>query len=437
MMKALIAFCFGLSTALCALQKSTPPLTPPQEPRPRVHAREFENQFLKIRIVPGWTVPRSADQTLNLIRGKYLLSIDPIFGHASGVIGGRFSEIVSGKKSIDAVMGDVAQPAGGFECAQWPPEELGVSKKMFLLNLYTDSSKVDNGCTFPSSGLPVWFGSFFSGQGSESDYAITLTYRTDNVNSLPEKGSPELKHVLGEAIRMLRSLQLKPPIVISKVDPPSAPPGTTVAIYGSGFNVLNQAPEVQFSDFPNNPMPRPIVATDGKSLTFQVPTSMNTVSCQAGLINVGESCVPVPANHVDLNDCLPNPDGSTNFCGIPIPPATYQISVTPGSGISSNPVPFTVTAPKPNPVSILLLYPNYLVLGGDTITVRGSGFTSNGNTVQIGSLIVPNLPSPDGKTITFQAPAPGDGSFIPGLRIFYARVFNANGQSNSISFDYR
>ena len=259
-MKALIAFCLGLSTALCALQKSTSPLTPPQEPRPRVHAGEFENQFLKIRIVPGWTVPMAADQTVNLIKGKYLLSIDPIFVHASGRIGGRFSEVVSGKKSIDTVMRNVDQPAGGFECAEWPPEKLGVSKKISLINLYTDSSKVDNGCTFPSSGQPVWFGSFFSGQGSESDYAITLTYRTDNVNSLPGEGSPELKHVLGEAIQMLRSLQLKPPIVISKVDPPSAPPGATVAIYGSGFNVLNQAAEVRFSDFPNNPMPRPLGA---------------------------------------------------------------------------------------------------------------------------------------------------------------------------------
>lgn len=84
-----------------------------------------------------------------------------------------------------------------------------------------------------------------------------------------------------------------------------------------------------------------------------------------------------------------------------------------------------------------LLYPNYLVSEGDTITVRGSGFTSTGNTIKIGSTVVTNLSSPDGKTITFQAPGPAGSSFIPGIRIYHASLSNANGQSNSISFDYR
>jgi hypothetical protein len=100
-------------------------------------------------------------------------------------------------------------------------------------------------------------------------------------------------------------------------------------------------------------------------------------------------------------------------------------------------VSFTVATPKPNPVSISLLYPNYLVSEGDAITVRGDGFTSSGNTVQIGSAKVTNISSPDGKTIAFQAPAPAGSSFIRGIRIYNAWVFNANGQSNSISFDYR
>jgi hypothetical protein len=202
--------------------------------------------------------------------------------------------------------------------------------------------------------------------------------------------------------------------------------------------VLNQSAEVLFSEFPNNPMPAPIVAADRKSLIFKVPTSINTISCQVGRIDVNEWCVPIPPNHVDVDDCPSKGDGSTNFCGKPLPPATYQVSVTAGgSGISSNSVPFTVTAPKPNPVSISLLYPNYLVSEGDTITVRGHGFTSSGNAVQIGSAKVRNLSSPDGKSITFQAPAPAGSSFIQGIRIYDASVSNANGQSNSISFDYR
>jgi len=121
-MKALIAFCLGLSTALCAQQKSTSPLMPPLEAQASTRPNQFENQYLKIQILPGWTVAPSTDQTLNLIEGKYLLSINPIFVHASGIIGGRFGE------SIDAVMANVDQPAGGFECAQSAREELVVTK---------------------------------------------------------------------------------------------------------------------------------------------------------------------------------------------------------------------------------------------------------------------------------------------------------------------
>lgn len=237
---------------------------------------------------------------------------------------------------------------------------------------------------------------------------------------------------------MLKTLDLKPPLLISKVDPPSASPGATVTIYGSGFSLPNFNIAVSFSDFPNNPMPAPLIAADGTSLTFQVPTSINTISCEAGYIDVYENCVPVPVDHINLNDCLQKSDGTTNFCGVPIPPARYQISVTAeGFGISSNPVPFTITAPKPSPVSISLVYPNYLVSEGNTITVRGSGFTSTGNTVKIGSAVVNEISSSDGNTITFRAPAPSGDSLIRGIRTYKASVSNANGESNSITFDYR
>jgi len=93
-----------------------------------------------------------------------------------------------------------------------------------------------------------------------------------------------------------------------------------------------------------------------------------------------------------------------------------------------------VIAPKLGAVSILLLYPNYLASVGDTITVRGSGFTPTGNTVQIGSAVVENLSSPDRHTIKVQAPAAGELSFIPGMKIYSATVTSASGQSNSISF---
>jgi len=431
-MKVLFALCLGLSTAICA--QTTWMVVPALAAQATARSPEFENQYLRIQIVPGWTVAASGDQTLNLIQGKYLLSINPIFTHASGVEGGRFSEIVQGMPSVDAVTGNVDQPASGGECALYPSDALKVTKEIALGNLYTDSSKMGNGCVFPTSGPPAWFGSFFSGGGPESEYTITLSYNTTDVNALPRKGSAQLRQVFTEVAAVLKTLRLKPPIVISEVSPQSAPPGATVTIYGSGFALSGSKAIASFSGVTDDL--NAIVAEDGKSLTFQVPTSLLTVSCQEGRILIGGFCLPIPAGHVDVNDCPRKSDGSSNFCGIPIPPAIYQLWISAG-GVNVGPVRFSVTAAKPSPVVISLMYATSFVTPGDMITVRGSGFTVSGNTVQIGSAKVTNVSSPDGKTITFQAPAPAGSSFIQGIRIYNAWVFNANGQSNSISFDYR
>lgn len=401
---------------------------------------EFENQFLRIRILPQWTMAATEDQTLNLVRGKYLLSIDPIFTHASGIIGGRVAEYAGEKQSIKAVTANVAQPAGGFECAQMPSDAIVVSENLSLWNLYTDNSKVGNGCVFPSNGRPVWFGSVFSGPGSESDYSITLTYSSNEIDGFPSKDSVELRRVFGEVKEMLNTLQLKPPIVISGIDPESSSPGATVTIHGRGFHLFNQSVDVRFKEFPNNPMPPPVIASDGNSLTFEVPTSISTISCPPGRIDVNEWCVPTPPNHIDVNDCPPKPNGSMNFCGIPMPAGTYQLWVTTG-GIGTDFVSLTITSRADTKVSITLLYPNSLVSVGEVVTIRGRGFTATDNTVMIGSAVVPGLPSPDGKTISFRAPDPEGTSFIRGIRIFNAifnaTITNANGKSNSISFGYR
>jgi hypothetical protein len=51
--------------------------------------------------------------------------------------------------------------------------------------------------------------------------------------------------------------------------------------------------------------------------------------------------------------------------------------------------------------------------------------------------VVNDLSSADGKTIALQAPAPAGDSLIRGIRTYKASVSNANGESNSITFDYR
>ncbi len=83
-------------------------LTAQSSPAP---GRPFDNPYLTISVQPGWTVTAAPDQRLNLVKGKYRLTINPVFTHASGIVGGRFSEIVEGMRSLVAVTGNVDGPA--------------------------------------------------------------------------------------------------------------------------------------------------------------------------------------------------------------------------------------------------------------------------------------------------------------------------------------
>ena len=290
---------------------------------------------------------------------------------------------------------------------------------------------------FPSSGKSIWFGSFAVVETPQSESTIKLSHQTDDVNSLPGKGSAELTQVFAEVVDMLKTLRFKRLTTISRIFPHAAPPGATVTVYGSGFRVEGQPAGIAFSELNVNYMPDPVIALDGRSLTFQVPTSVETVSCQAGRILIGGFCLPIPPNHINVNDCPLDSAGGANFCGIPTPPGKYQITLGGGAGMSGDSVPFTVTSPQPRKVEISLMYPVYLVGESYTITVHGSGFTRDSNSVRIGTLILNKLPSPGGKTITFRAPEPPADSLIPGRRVYEVSVVNASGESNSISLEYR
>src|SRR3989442_95389 len=112
-----------------------------------------------------------------------------------------------------------------------------------------------------------------------------------------------------------------------------------------------------------------------------------SVSCQEGRILIGGFCLPIPLGHIDVNDCPRKSDGSSNFCGIPIPPTTYQLLINAG-GVTSPSIPFTVTAPRSTPVLISLMYQVAFVSAGNVVTVHGSGFVANGNSIRIGDAVV-------------------------------------------------
>lgn len=409
----------------------------PESPAVPSQALHFENQFLSLEILPGWTIapPGARAQNgwiLTLTRGRYVLAIDSLFGHASPVPGGRFSEILNNQPSVQAVMGDVERPAGGFECSLTPLPKTRVSPAITLLDLYTDPAKAKGnryGCHFPAKPAPVWFASFFGGVGPETDYSIALTYHSADIDALPRKDSPELAEIFDQVAQMLRTLHLKPPVVITKIVPISGPPGTTVTVYGKGFTLPRQRASAIFGELPNSAELGTHVAPDGESLTFVVPASVTRVSCPAGKVEVNENCAAIPPGDIDVYYC-PN-QGSSN-CSTPITPATYHVFAEDSPGLRSNGVQFTVTAPPATSVSLRLLYPAYYVRAGDVVTLRGSGFTSTGNTVHIGSMLVPNQGSA-GDSIRFAVPNIPHSSF----QSFKVSVSNSNGASNVLTLAYR
>lgn len=399
--------------------------------------RTFENRYLKMTILPGWQVASSPPEA-KVIHGKYVLTINPIYVHASGIEGGRFEEATSGMPSVIAVRANVEGP-GGVICAESRPgQEMIVNAKMSLGNLYTEDTKanLEGGCKFPSDGKSAWFGALFVGESSESEYTITLAYDTTDVNELPKKGAPELTQVLNDAKTMLKTLELKPPVVVSSIEPKSARPGETVRVIGSGFNLPGNGVEPSFSKLPNLGTPKPTISPDGKSLTFVIPTSISVSTCPPGYLQKDGFCVVEPAGHDVTNDCPRRSGGSANFCGVPFPPGTYELKMA-GSMVESNGVTLSVLPPKPTPVFISMLYPNYMVEPDESITMRGKGFSATGNTVKIGDAVVRDVPSPDGTTLTFPAPMPAGTSMIANLAYYLASVANSNGESNSITVVYR
>lgn len=400
----------------------------------------FENPYVKMIILPGWTTSPSTPE-LTVSHGKYVLTINPIYQHASGVEGGRFGEATSAMPSVHAVRAEVDGPWGTTCALDGPAQNLIISAKLSLSNLYTNDTKsnVNDGCKFPSDGRSAWFGSLYVGAGRESEYTITLAYDTSDVNELPKRGSPELTRVLSDAKTMLKTLELKPPLVISKVEPTSAQPGATVTIFGSGFNLPNNDVRPSFVKLRDLDVRKVAIAPDGKSLTFVLPTSISVSTCPSGYIMKDEYCAVEPAHYDASHDCPRKNDGSANICGIPIPPGTYEIEVV-GSMVQSNRVSFTVEAAEPTPVFISMLFPHLGIAPGETITIRGKGFTPTGNTVRIGNSIVSNVPSPDRQNLTFQAPAltgaelKTSGAYLT-ARV-QASVENADGNSNPIEFEY-
>jgi hypothetical protein len=177
----------------------------------------YENSHMKVVLLPGWTA-KSARRTpaaVNITKGNYILYINTQASQASGVEGGRFSEIAMGAPSADAVV--TVQPS--------PPCGKAESRPVFdphtRVDLYVSKpdSKSEEWCNAPSSGATVWYFSYitdaaggyfnFYVPGQNRALVVTMAYRSKDVDRLPLKGSAELESMLSEMTSIARSLKIK------------------------------------------------------------------------------------------------------------------------------------------------------------------------------------------------------------------------------------
>ncbi len=100
--------------------------------------------------------------------------------------------------------------------------------------------------------------------------------------------------------------------------------------------------------------------------------------------------------------------------------ASLNVSV---GGVISNQIPV-----------VFYLAPNYGRVGTQ-VTINGSGFAYNGNTVNFGSTTIPNLYSSNGTSVTFTIPQVGTIYCIqaPCTQNFNVSVSNSNGTSTNAS----
>lgn len=187
----------------------------------------YENQYMKITIPAGWTVTQATETVyvkdvlqkhpnpaaVNITKNNYILYINTQAQQASGIAGGRFSEIAQGAPSADAVIQiHPSSPCGFSETNPGFPDHPRV-------DLYVDSRSNRELCAHPSTKATVWYfsyitdrsGSYFNyyKEGEPLSFVITMAYNSKDVNKLPVKGSAELNTMLNEMTAIINTLEIK------------------------------------------------------------------------------------------------------------------------------------------------------------------------------------------------------------------------------------
>lgn len=196
-------------------------------------------------------------------------------------------------------------------------------------------------------------------------------------------------------------------VSITSLSTLNAQVGTSVTVYGSGFDVTG----TNTIHIGNSTT---VVAGGGNTLTFVVPSMPNgTYSVYVTNSRGTSNSLSLSVTQVQ-SVCNPTPwyQPSAWF------PQQYQCGVY-------------------STISLNSISPNWAAIGA-TITVKGNGFSPTGNTVYMGSSIVATVASTNnGTELTFTIPPQLQGPYglqqvVPGN--YAVRVVNATGsQSNSLT----
>jgi hypothetical protein len=198
-------------------------VTPTPNPTaPLAQSQVYNNQYMRVTIPSGWSAKQATNNptALNITKGNYILYIDSRTGQASGIQGGRFSEIAGGAPSADAV----TTPGNG---------SCGTSNTTSITTNGTTAQRVDyyvgvndktESCNVPTNGQSVWYFSYITTgtNGYFNEYnipnmpnvawVVTMAYNSKNINSLPVKGSADLNQALTDMTNILKTLKINAPV---------------------------------------------------------------------------------------------------------------------------------------------------------------------------------------------------------------------------------
>lgn len=133
-------------------------------------------------------------------------------------------------------------------------------------------------------------------------------------------------------------------------------------------------------------------------------------------------------------------DGYNISLSVPsISMGVYPIAVKNAIGESKTKTYFVVVSGFIQGPTIQSITPDHATRG-DTVTIKGINFSPSNNLIRVNNEVIENVPSSDGKTLTFVLPIQmlaGFGSKQTGEKVslpVWVHVFSWNGVSNSLSF---